>query len=90
MGFTVQQMRDIVGNGKFFGVLFIKRTDGQLRHMVARTGVIPPPPPSGQERTWDPADKGLLQVWDVGKRAYRMVPCDSIQEVHFRGQRIVP
>ncbi len=83
----VQQLRSMVSDGKIFGVKFIKRTDGRLRVMAARVGVIPKVV-SNQPRTWDPESKGLLQVWDLHKRGYRMIPADSIQEVTVRGQRI--
>jgi len=90
MPMSVEQLRTVVGNGRFFGVRFVKRTDGSIRHMVARTGVASPLTPTSQPRTWDPASKGLLQVWDVHKRAYRLIPAESILEIHAGGQRIVP
>lgn len=84
----LEDLRALVSDGKIFGVRFIKRTDGTLRTMAARTGVKPPP--STEQRHWDPADKGLLQVWDVHKRGFRFIPADSVREVRVRGQRIVP
>ena len=81
-------LKSLVADGRFFGVKFIKRTDGTLRSMTARTGVVPPPSPHSGERNWDPDDKGLLQVWDVQKRAYRMIPAENICELSVHGQRI--
>lgn len=90
MTITVHRMKELVGNGRFFGVKFIKRTDGSLRSMVARTGVKPPPSKTGTHREWDPEEKGLLQVWDVQKRGFRMIPAENVQELRCGGQRITP
>ncbi len=81
-------LKSLVADGKIFGVKFIKRTDGSLRTMAARTGVVPASSPNNAERNWDPDTKGLLQVWDVHKRDYRMVPADGICELSFHGQRM--
>lgn len=83
----VAELNSLVKDGKIFGVKFIKRTDGTTRTMAARTGVKPKQPGVDQ-RNWDPADKGLLQVWDVHKRDFRFVPADSVLEVKVRGRRI--
>lgn len=85
----LDELRTMVSDGKIFGVRFIKRTDGSMRTMAARTGVKPKQD-SLEQRHWDPADKGLLQVWDVHKRGFRFIPADAVREVRVRGQRIVP
>ena len=84
----LNKLRSLVADGKIFGVRFIKRTDGSLRTMACRVGVVPRPGTTSHERNWNPEDKGLLQVWDVHKRDYRMIPAENIQELRVRGQRI--
>ena len=84
----LQRLKSLVGDGKIFGVKFIRRTDGALRTMACRTGVHYYPPPGSEPCHWEPSDKGLLQVWDVHKRGFRMIPADSVQEVSVRGMRI--
>lgn len=85
---NVEELNTLVRDGKIFGVKFIKRTDGSIRTMAARTGVKPKGSGGGEQRHWNPADKGLLQVWDVHKRDFRFVPADSVLEVNVRGRRI--
>lgn len=84
---TVSSLRDAVSDGRFFGVKFVKRTDGQMRTMTCRLGVQAPPPSSGQHRSWDPEPRGLLNVYDAGKRGFRMIPVENIVEIAIRGVR---
>ncbi len=84
----LSRLKSLVSDGKIFGVRFVKRTDGTVRRMACRTGVVPPPSPHAGERHWNPDDHGLLQVWDCHKRGSRMIPADSILEVSVRGQRL--
>lgn len=76
--------------GKFFRVDFVKRTNGEHRRMVARTGVHKGV--TGQGMGFNPREKDLMVVYDVEKRGYRCIPLDSViaakvngQEVHFDG-----
>ena len=83
----LEKLRELTKDGKFFGIKFIKRTDGSLRTMCARVGVVADPHPQ-DTRNWRPEDKGLLQVWDTHKKAYRLIPADSVLELTIRGSRI--
>lgn len=74
----IEKVRD----GKFFGVTFIKRTDGEVRRMHARVGVDRT---TGRGRSWTDEDHGVMTVWDVDKKAYRCIPCESVQEVRHHG-----
>jgi hypothetical protein len=62
--------------GKFFTVTFIKRTDGTKRVMNARLGVKAYL--KGGELPYQPEPKGLIPVFDIPKRAYRMINLDTI------------
>jgi hypothetical protein len=62
--------------GKFFTVSFIKRTDGTRRVMNARLGVKAFL--KGGTLPYDPEAKRLIPVYDVQKRAYRMINVDTI------------
>lgn len=84
----LSEFKGLVADGKFFSVKFIKRTDGRMRTMLCRTGVIPPPSPHAGERHWNPDDKGLLQVWDCHAKGYRMIPVENLREISAHGQRI--
>ncbi len=66
-------------NGKIFGLLFQKR-DGEMRKMAARLGVRKGV--TGQGLAYDPAEKGLLGVYDVQKgKGFRMVNLAGLKEV---------
>ena len=77
-------------NGKFFSVVFTKRTTGELRKMICRTGVGKFA--NGKGRKYDPADKDLMTVWDSqawdpekGDTGYRSINLRTVCEIRFRG-----
>jgi hypothetical protein len=73
-------------NGKIMNVLFIKRTDGQLREMVCRTGVKKHL--KGGKAAYNFSDKNLVSVYDmqaeVGK-GYRSIPLENIRSITING-----
>lgn len=64
--------------GKFFTVTFTKK-DGSKRVMNARLGVKAYL--KGGELPYNPEDKGLLPVFDVQKREYRMININTISNL---------
>lgn len=62
-------------NGRFFSVSFIKK-DGSERRMVARLGVKKNI--KGVGLKFNPSDHNLMVVYDVYKRAYRMINLSTI------------
>jgi hypothetical protein len=64
--------------GKFFTVTFIKK-DGTTRVMNARLGVKAYL--KGGDLPYDAASKGLLPVFDIPKRAYRMININTISNL---------
>jgi len=69
-------------------VHFIKRSNGKLRMMRLKTEL---PEGSvkgegGNGRTYDPAEHGLLTVWDLEKDAIRAVPLDAVTYVEQNGR----
>ena len=80
-----EQIRALVGStgGTFFSVKFVKRTTGELREMVCRTGVKKGV--KGVGLPFNPKEKDLLVVWDVRKRAFRMVSLEGVKELKIRG-----
>lgn len=52
--------------------------------MVCRLGVTKHLSSEG-DRAYDPADKGLLPVWDMQKQAYRSISLDSIISIKIAG-----
>lgn len=77
--------------GRFFRVIFTKRTNGEPRIMDCRTGVAKFT--NGGGRKYDPADKDLVCVWDLrawsmekGDSGYRSINLRTVKEIHFAGR----
>lgn len=64
--------------GKIFTVIFTKK-DGTERVMNARTGVKQYL--KGGELPYSPSEKGLIPVYDLQKRSYRMVNIGTIKTI---------
>ena len=73
-------MLEQIKNGKIFSVTFVKK-DGTLRKMTARLGVKKDL--KGVGLKFNPAEKNLLVVFDMHKRAYRMINLQTI--ISFKG-----
>jgi hypothetical protein len=63
---------------KIFSVTFIKK-DGSTRRMVARLGVRKGV--KGIGMSFSPSEKNLMVVFDMHKRAFRMVNLETIVEL---------
>jgi hypothetical protein len=61
--------------GKIFSVTFVKK-DGSVRKMTARLGVKKDL--KGVGLSFDPTAKQLVVVFDMHKRAYRMINLQTI------------
>jgi len=74
-------------NGKFFGVTFIKRTTGKSRNLNGRLGVKRYV--KGVGLAFIPQEKGLIVVYDLKKRGYRMIPEEGIISLRFQKQEMI-
>jgi len=70
--------------GKIFRVEVVKRTTGEVRVMVARLGVSKGV--KGVGLAFDPLAKGLLTVYDMEKKGFRMVNLDSVMLLRLAGE----
>ena len=61
--------------GRIFRAVFVKK-DGSLRTMVARTGVHKGV--NGTGMSYEPESKGLMPVYDMQKKAWRMVNVNTM------------
>jgi hypothetical protein len=68
-------------NGRFFSVSFIKK-DGTTRKMTARLGVKKNI--KGVGLKFNPTEKNLIVVFDVHKKAYRMINLLTILTFKFK------
>jgi hypothetical protein len=66
---------EAIKNGKIFSVTFVKK-DGSIRKMTARLGVKKGI--KGVGLKFNPSDHNLMVVYDMHKRAYRMVNLSTI------------
>ena len=81
----VEQLEKLVGGGKIFSATFIKRTTGEERTMTARLGVRKGV--KGVGRKFDPTKKNLLGVYDMQKKAFRMIDATTIKEITVEGTK---
>ena len=70
--------------GKIFSMQFIKRGNGELRTMKARIG-------EGRDMRknampYEPGQRRLIVVYDVGAEGYRAVPLDGILTLNINGR----
>ena len=69
--------------GKFFTVTFTKRKDGTTRVMNARLGVKAYL--KGGDLPYDPDTKGLIPVYDMKNKGYRMINVNTISNLKIGG-----
>ena len=77
-------IREAVSDGSLFSVTFVKRTTGETREMLCRTGVKVHL--KGGVKKFDDKEKQLLTVYDVQKNGYRSIPLDAIIRVKIHGR----
>jgi hypothetical protein len=80
----LSRLKELVGDGKIAAVTFIKRTNGEERRMICRTGVKKGV--TGRGAAYDPNTKNLLTVYDMEKQAFRTIPAENVVEIHARKQ----
>ena len=85
---TRQQAVEFVrsSGGRIVGVEFVKRTDGTLRRMSCRLGVVSYLLGDlGSGAAYDPAAHGLIRVFDMHRQGYRSVPVEGITAISVNG-----
>lgn len=68
-------------NGRFFSVSFVKK-DGTERKMTARLGVKKDI--KGVGLKFNPTERNLIVVFDIHKKAYRMINLSTIFKFKFK------
>lgn len=74
------------GNGGFFTVTFVKK-DGSVRTMNARLGVLKHL--KGGSLRFDAASLGLIPVYDLVNKDYRIINSNTITALNVGGRRYV-
>ena len=70
-------------DGRFFTVVFVKRSTGDQRTMNCRQRVKKHL--KGGDAAYSFTDKGLVSVYDVQAEGYRSFPLDGLTELHASG-----
>lgn len=68
-----------------FSVKFTKK-DGTVRTMVARLNVKKGVKGTGM--AYDPIEKGLLPVFDMEKKGFRMINLNTVLELKIKGELV--
>ena len=73
--------------GKAIAVTFIKK-NGETRMLNGRTGVYKSPhaPLTGEGLKYNPSNYGLVNIFDMQKKAYRMVNINTLKELKVSGE----
>lgn len=86
---TLQEFYDRAQASNYiFHVKFVKRTTGELRKMLCRTGVKKGT--VGGSMGYDPREHGLLPVYDMEAQGFRSIPIDALKQVSMEGKHYVP
>jgi hypothetical protein len=72
------------GNGRAFGVTFVKRSDNTVRTLNARFGVTSAL--KGGKAAYNPADKGLMTVFDQNSQSYKSINLAAIKGITMDGE----
>ncbi len=70
-------------NGKIFSVTFMKK-DGTIRDMTCRLGVTKHL--KGGTLRFDPSERGLVTVFDLESKGYRMVNIETLISLNTKGR----
>jgi len=70
-------------DGKIFSAIYTKK-DGSTRKIVARIGVKKGI--TGKGMAYNPIERGLLPVYDMQKKAFRMINVNTLSQVNMDGQ----
>ena len=89
MRISKEEARDIIkgSGGKFVSVKFIKK-DGSVRDLNGRIGVYKSQhaPLKNVGLKYNPNNYGLVSIFDVQKKAYRMVNINTLSQLKVNGK----
>jgi hypothetical protein len=71
----------IIKSSKFFSAEFVKK-DGSVRYIHGRSGVKKYLKPDAKPQAYKPSDMGYLTIWDMHKKAYRLVNSQTLIKIN--------
>lgn len=78
----VEKFIEETSNGKIFSATFVKK-NGRIRTIHCRRGVKKGL--TGKGMAYDPGERGLLVVYDLSKKNYRMINLGKLIEAKVNG-----
>ena len=79
-----KMLQDNNKTGNIYSVSFQKRTDGSIRKMICRGKVFKAL--RGGTLKFNPLERDLVQVYDMRKKGYRLVPCENVISIKAKGK----
>ena len=77
-------LQDNNKTGNIYSVGFYKRTDGTFRQMICRGKVYRGL--RGGTLKFNPLERDLVQVYDMRKKGYRLIPCENVVTIKAKGK----
>ena len=81
---VLKMLQDNNKTGNIYSVSFQKRTDGSVRKMICRGKVFKGL--RGGTMKFNPLERDLVQVYDMRKKGYRLIPCENVLSVKAKGK----
>lgn len=80
---------DLTSLGTFFGATWVKRTNGELRSGTFRNSKTMTAGKTGKGSSYNPAEKGLMVVFDTQLKQYRSIDLEALRSVRVSGKEYV-
>ena len=81
---VLKMLQDNNKTGNIYSVSFQKRTDGTIRKMICRGKVVKGL--RGGTTKFNPLERDLVQVYDMRKKGYRLIPCENVISIKAKGK----
>ena len=81
---VLKMLQDNNKTGNIYSVSFQKRTDGSVRKMICRGKVFKGL--RGGTLKFNPLERDLVQVYDMRKKGYRLIPCENVLSIKAKGK----
>ena len=79
-----KMLQDNNKTGNIYSVSFQKSTDGSIRKMICRGKVFKAL--RGGTLKFNPLERDLVQVYDMRKKGYRLIPCENVISIKAKGK----
>ena len=81
---VLKMLQDNNKTCNIYSVSFQKRTDGTIRKMICRGKVVKGL--RGGTMKFNPLERDLVQVYDMRKKGYRLIPCENVISIKAKGK----